>query len=325
MQFRRAAAIVLCALSFSSAGAAKPALATKAAAKPTEATKPAAKPAALTIAATKPAAAAKGTVMPPKAAAKPKSTQDSREKAAQNALPQLQAIMARAQTSLARAEQHHEKTVKKVRAQVDALFQQQAKVAGALVAKYAFELDEAARELSAVINASKAELAAEQATEANSTNAGWGGAPMEERARAGAKADAALGELHHIMRKRDGDVEEATRHALEPLEYAAQELSRKVGDLSQVSDSARASLESAAKEAVGAAPLDVKFNVTKDAKAVEKEIEAARNATAQKLKAADKELAEGLASSLNVTNAGVNALERTLTDAEKEEIKRVRR
>merc|ERR1719356_388822 len=179
-----------------------------------------------------------------------------KEKAAQSALPQLQSIMAR-------AEKHHERAVQKARAAVGDLFQEQARLMGAEVARYAAALDQAALQLSAVINASKAELAAEEQAEAKNSSVGWGGAAMEERARAGAKADAALRELRHLERKRGRDVEEA--------------------------------------------------------------LEAARNVTTQKIKSADAAFAAALANNTNVTQAGVKKIEQGLVDAEKEEIKRVRR
>merc|ERR1719356_1754639 len=239
-----------------------------------------------------------------------------KEKAAQSALPQLQSI-------LARAEKHHERAVQKARAAVGDLFQEQARLMGAEVARYAADLDQAARQLSAVINASKAELAAEEQAEAKNSSVGWGGAAMEERARAGAKADAALRELRHLERKRGRDVEEATRRALEPLDDATLKLSRRVGDLSPVS--AEASLEWAAKKGgVGASIMNL-LNITKDAKGVEKALEAARNVTAQKIKSADTAFAAALANSTNITQAGVKKIEQGLVDAEKEEIKRVRR
>jgi len=248
-----------------------------------------------------------------------------KEKAAQSALPQLQSIMARAQSSLARAEKHHERAVQKARAAVGDLFQEQARLMGAEVARYAADLDQAARQLSAVINASKAELAAEEQAEAKNSSVGWGGAAMEERARAGAKADAALRELRHLERKRGRDVEEATRRALEPLDDATLKLSRRVGDLSPVSDEAKASLEWAAKKGgVGASIMNM-LNITKDAKGVEKVLEAARNVTAQKIKSADAAFAAALANNTNITQAGVKKIEQGLVEAEKEEIKRVRR
>jgi hypothetical protein len=266
------------------------------------------------------AAKAASTTAPTKPAANV-----SKEKAAQNALPQLQSIMARASSSLARAEKHHEKAVQKARSKVSDLFQEQAKFMGAQVAEYASALDRAAEQLSAVINASKAELAAAEQAEAKDSRVGWGGAAMEERARASAKADAALRELRHLERKKDRDVEEAKRHALEPLDDASEKLSRRVGDLSSFSDEAKASLEWAARKGgVGGSMLE-KLNITRDAKGVVKVLEAARNITAQKIKAADAVYASALANSTNITKADVDKIEQGLIEAEKEEIKRVRR
>jgi len=233
--------------------------------------------------------------------------------------------MSQAQSSLARAEKHHEKAVKKARVAVGDLFQEQAKFMGAQVAKYASELDQAAQQLSAVVNASKAELTAEEQAEAKNSSVGWGGKAMEERARTGAKVDAVFRELKHLERKRGRDVEEATRHALEPLDDATQMLSRRMGDLSSLSDDAKASLEWAAKKGgVGASIMD-RLNITKDPKGVEKVLEAAQNITAQKIKSADAAFAAALANNTNITQATVKKIEQGLVDAEKEEIKRVRR
>ena len=54
-------------------------------------------------------------------------------------------------------------------------------------------------------------------------------------------------------------------------------------------------------------------------------LEAARNITTQKIKAADAVFVAALANTTNITRAGVNKIEQGLIEAEKEEIKRVRR
>jgi len=266
-------------------------------------------------------AAKEAAAMPP---VKP-SANVSKEKAAQSGLAQLQSIMGRAQTSLARAEKHHEKAVQKARSTVGDLFQEQAKFMGVQVAEYASALEQATWQLSAVINASKAELAAEEQADAKNSSVGWGGAAMEERARASAKADAALRELRHLERKRDRVVEDAKAHALEPLDDASQKLSRRMGDLSSFSDEAKASLEWAARRGGVGGSIMEKLNITRDARGVVKVLEAARNITAQKIKAADAVFAAALANTTNITKAGVNKIEQGLIAAEKEEIKRVRR
>jgi hypothetical protein len=249
----------------------------------------------------------------------------SKEKAAENALPQLQSIMARAQSSLARVEKHHEKTVQKARSTVGDLFQEQAKFMGVQVAKYASALDQAAQQLSAVINASRAELAVEEQAEAENSSVGWGGTAVEERARASAKVGAAFRELGHLERKKGRDVGEAMRHALEPIDDAAQQLSRRVGDLSSVSDEAKASLERAARKGeVGASIMD-KLNITNGTTGVENVLEAAQNITAQKIKSADVAFAAALVNATNVTEVGVGKIEQGLIEAEKKDIKRVRR
>jgi len=249
----------------------------------------------------------------------------SKETAAQNGLAELQSIMGRAQASLAHVEKHHEKAVQKARATVGDLFQEQAKFMGVQVAKYASAVDQATRQLSAVINASKAELAAEEQAEAKNSSIGWGGIAMGERARAGAKVNAAFRELGHLERQKDRDVEEATRHASAPLDDAAQTLSRRVGDLSSVSDEAKASLEWAARKGVvGAAVMD-KLSVTGGAKGVEEVLAAAQNITAQKIKSADVAFAAALANATNVTEVGAGKIKQGLIEAEKEEMKRVRR
>jgi len=258
------------------------------------------------------------------AAARPAASA-SKEKAAQSALPQLQAIMARAQSSLALAERHHEKAVQRARSSVGDLFQEQAKFMGVQVAEYASALDGAARELSAAINASRAELAAEEQAEAKNSSVGWGGAAMEERARASAKADAALQELRHLERQKGRQVEEAKRHALEPLDDASQKLSRRVGDLSSFADEARASLEWASRKGGVGGSMMQKLNLTRDAKGVMEVLEAARNITAQRIKTADAVFASALANATNITKSSADKIEKGLIEAEKEEIKRVRR
>merc|ERR1719282_910876 len=119
---------------------------------------------------------------------------------------------------------------------------------------------------------------------------------MEERARASAKADAALRELRHLERKKDRDVEDA-----------------------------KASLEWAARRGGVGGSIMEKLNITRDAKGVVKVLEAARNITAQKIRAADAVFVAALANTTSITKAGVNKIEQGLIEAEKEEIKRVRR
>jgi len=249
----------------------------------------------------------------------------SKETAAQNGLAELQSIMGRAQASLARVEKYHEKAVQKARATVGDLFQEQAKFMGVEVAKYASAVDQATRQLSSVINASKAELAAEEQAEAKNSSIGWGGIAMGERARAGAKVNAAFRELGHLERQKDRDVEEAMRHASAPLDDAAQTLSRRVGDLSSVSDEAKASLEWAARKSVAGASIMDKLSVPRSAKGVEKFLAATQNITAQKIKSADVAFAAALANATNVTEVGAGKIKQGLIEAEKEEMKRVRR
>lgn len=254
-----------------------------------------------------------------------KVAKSPRDKAYENALPQLQSIMAHAKSAFSQAERHHEKAVQNARSAVDDFFQKEAKALGAEVVRYASTLEEAAEDLSRVVNASKAELAVEEQAEVKNASASWGGPAMDERARAGAIANAAEREVSRLYRKKDQDVHKAVAQALAPLDDAASKLSRKVGDLSSVYDDAKASLDWAVKQGGIGGSMLAKLNITKDPKAVEKAIEAARNATVLKIKSAEQQFDRAVTEAISATGKKVSEIEDGIRVAEKDEIKRVRR
>lgn len=244
-----------------------------------------------------------------------------------NVPAQLGMMMAQAQQSLAIAERHHEKAVQKARDKDTDMLSNQASVLGKIIQKFAGELDKSNDILQQAVNASRSVLAMEEPP-----SVGFQSALVQSRARLSAETDAAQREIRRNTRKREHAVHEALNQADNALEEGSQKLSRKTGDLSQLIDDAKSSLEAIANSApdspanataVAKAPAGKKADEAllkaslahlNDAKAKSrKAVEAATKKATEDIAKADSEVAKEVA-----------GITKDLSTAEKIEIQRVR-
>lgn len=244
-----------------------------------------------------------------------------------NVPAQLGMMMAQAQQSLAIAERHHEKAVQKARDKDTDMLSNQASVLGKIIQNFAGELDKSNDILQQAVNASRSVLAMEEPP-----SVGFQSALVQSRARLSAETDAAQREIRRNTRKREHAVHEALNQADNALEEGSQKLSRKTGDLSQLIDDAKSSLEAIANSApdspanataVAKAPAGKKADEAllkaslahlNDAKAKSrKAVEAATKKATEDIAKADSEVAKEVA-----------GITKDLSTAEKIEIQRVR-
>jgi hypothetical protein len=159
-----------------------------------------------------------------------------------NVPAQLSQMMAQAQRTLAVAEKHHEKVVEKERGLYTDMLSKEAGVMGKAIFNYTSELDRSISILQAAVNNSKATLALkEPPTE------GFASALVQARARLSAETDSAEREVRRDQRKRDHAFHQAVSDAGSAMEEGSQKLSRKTGDVSQLLDDSKASLEAIAE------------------------------------------------------------------------------
>lgn len=271
---------------------------------------------------------------PPAAKAKsPKIHVDASE-----ATAQLQELMAQASGSLASAERHHERQVQKARKAIEASLDSESKVLGGAVKAYEAELEKSATDLENLVTVSKAAVKEDEAR--NSGN--WGNDPgMESRARLGAQADMAAREVRKAKRMHDRAIHSAELLAEAPLEDTTMHLSRKVGDLSDVVQSAKSLLETAANKIdIDMDDDDVKptgnasnaTNATSNktansTKRLEELVVSVKSAMAKHkadLADAEKRLNQVVSNSSKALAAGMAKIEDNLGKQEQKEIKKVR-
>lgn len=250
--------------------------------------------------------------------------------AARDAVPQqLGEMMAASQASLAQAEAYYEKAVQKTKEEFSQMLVAQAKLLSEDLSAYAEELSNATSGLEEVVNATRAGMA--EVHPATNSNDKFDFSADEQRSRLGAKADAAESESRHLRRKGPASVRQATAQVKEPLEDAAQQMSRKLGDLSPVVNDAVAVVEGIetklTEENAGPTVHTVK-NQTKALKhaslsELEQALSRARNSTASQTALADKKFAAALATASTRISAATAELKKALADSEKEEIRRV--
>lgn len=248
---------------------------------------------------------------------------------ASEATAQLQELMAQASGSLAKAERHHERQVQKARKAVETSLDNEAKVLGSAVSHYEKELEASAAQLEDLVNVSKAAVKEDDARNAGN----WGNDPgMEARARLGAQADMAAREVRKAKRMHDRAVHSAELLAEVPLEDTTMHLSRKVGDLSDVVQSAKSLLETEITNQVDDADVKPSGNTTSNKTAnstkrleeLSVRIKAAVANHQTALKDAEKRLNQAVSNSSKTLEAGMAKIEENLGKQEEKEIKKVR-
>lgn len=240
------------------------------------------------------------------------------------AMPQqLGMMMAQSQTSLAQAEAYYDKAVEKGKHGLADMLTTEAKILAAIIATYGDTLTEVAQGLDQAANSTKAEMAAIPQPE--------GFAVDEARASLGASVDAAKAEARRLGRKRATALRQAAEKATQTLEESAEQLGRKLGDVSVALDDAKAIVESSETQessvppAVKNASTSKKVSTGKHASLAELQqlLAAARKTTLVQDAAADKRFTAALAQASASLSASTAKIEADLVKAEKEEIQRV--
>jgi len=173
--------------------------------------------------------------------------QKKHHKLTTDGMPQeLGMLMREAQAKLSKAQAHHQKVVDKARSELSGDFAQHAEVLAAKIQAYSSELNTAEVQLEEVLAASKEKLQKARSTQ---DSRDWR-SPMEaDTAKLSAQIVSAEHLLQHARRQDKRAVEHATDEAEQPLEDAAQRLSLKLGDLTEVYNQAKAKLEAGSTEA----------------------------------------------------------------------------
>jgi len=159
-----------------------------------------------------------------------------------NAPAMLSSMMQAAQTTLAKAQRHHERVVQKVRKQVVSDFSFEADTVGSQIGEFAAELDSAAKEIEVAVNASKVGLAASEARAKKSTN--WQDAEVEDRAKLNAQTGSAERNMKKMLRRSAQAIHSAEERSESSMEDESEKLSMKLGDLSTEYSAAKSELES---------------------------------------------------------------------------------
>ena len=166
-------------------------------------------------------------------------------------------ILQAAQVGLSRAERHQEKAVQRARADTGRALMSEAQGMGELLATFSLTLQQANRDLLSAVNFSNAAIAsADVATPPDQAHS-WSGPLVEAKADAQSQVEQAATAARSNARHDKALLREAKSAAQMALEDHAEELSRRVGDMSSSVDAAKAKLESTMEAATESAlPLN---------------------------------------------------------------------
>lgn len=247
----------------------------------------------------------------------------------------LGSLLQAAQMNLARAQAHHDKAVAEARKEAEALFSTKANMLGKTIAGYGEELRVAQQGLEHAAAASKATVAA---VEAALGNLSWAGEEVQEKDALSAKAEVAASEARKLGRRRGHLVHDAQTEIETMLADEAEGLSRKVGDLSEVADKAKASLEAVVGEAPAAAGAAANStgnvsgvgNATAASRvaamrAEKKSLEALVAETRERVSGAEKRMGEAMHNATEETAASAKAIAARVDAAQRDETKSLRR
>lgn len=237
---------------------------------------------------------------------------------------QLSNVMAASNRALMLAERHQKKAIKKAKKGFSQLLASESQALAGALASYGASLSAGAGALRQVTGSTRASLAllAQNAT-ADS---------FVECARLSAKVNSAEQKADHLVRLRARVLHEGARRAMEPLEDASEQLSRKLGDLSEVTNKAQEVLTSAAaavdkdqaQEAAKAA-LPVGHGAPANLLSLRHTLEeAVKNASDAQVAAADRQFSATLAQVAAKVSTDTTELKRQLEEAMESEVRKLR-
>lgn len=156
----------------------------------------------------------------------------------------------------------------------------------------------------------------------------WGGPEVTARAQLGAKIGAAEQLLRRSLRRKESEVKEAEVKAEDPLEESAQHFSRKVGDLSEVVDKVKSTLEEKMQVPVSAGNASTNATILGSGVArlasAQKQLAAATAASQVATKASTKKLNAFLEQSEKRIADQITAAEKDMVTAEQKEMAKIR-
>jgi len=249
-----------------------------------------------------------------------------------NAVGELQTLMAGAQSKLAHAQHHHEKVVQKLRKTTEKDFKDDMVSLEGGITSYAADLSNAERELQVAVNSSKAELKREQAIP---TPVGdWDSKSSMEKAQLNAIIGSSERVLRHDDRHNERDVREAEEQAGQLVEDEATKLSMKLGDLTSVSDDVKKGItdyvtdemaSAAVRDSSKPTPKEAPLKGDEDARlrAQEKILQASETQSAADQVAAKKKFGVFLAKATTDIQSKSNKVVSDLQVAEKKELDRI--
>jgi hypothetical protein len=244
---------------------------------------------------------------------------------AMSVMSKLTGMMGQAQQKLALVERRHQKVVKKLRKESEAMLQQESDTYGKYFNGYATELAQATADLENVVSMAKAALAKAEAAPVKLND--WKDPDVELRAKLGAQVAAVERNAKRSERHRDRQVKEAEEHAEETIEDNAQRLGMKLGDMSPIVDTAKKTLEGVAEKApvLAAAKKVQKENDSKqlDLKGLEDTLAKATSIHKTKTTDANQRLDGFLGKQDKEIYAKTEEIKKHLDTAQKEEIEKV--
>jgi len=238
---------------------------------------------------------------------------------------QLGELMATSQQSLSQAEALYDKAVQKGKANFSQLLTTEAKAMAASIRTYTDSLANASAKLELSVNATRVSAAAITAKE------GVSFAQVERAATVSAKVESVASEARRMVRSRRSAQDQAVQEAVDQLEEAQSVLSRKLGDMSTMSEDAKSIVQAAGPDDEGltspaatVAPKPAAKSEAASIAVLNKNLGDAKAAAKADTAAAEKQLKAALKKAGAELVAGASKIKAALDGAQKEEIARVK-
>jgi len=241
-------------------------------------------------------------------------------------MPNVGDLMAKTQTSLAQAEALYDKAVQGGKANFSQLLTAQAGAMAGSIRTYADSLSKASAKVELAVNTARAGVAS------NASKKFVSFAQTEGVATLSAKADSLASEARRMSRLQRSAQERVVAQAVQQLADTEDVLSRKLGDLSTMSEDAKAIVQAAgpgdeslpASKTVAAVPKPAITGQPASLAELSKNLAAVKTAAKVDTTTAEKQIAAAMSQASAQLGAGANKIKAALEVAEKEEISRVK-
>jgi len=220
-------------------------------------------------------------------------------------------ILQAAQAGLSRAERHQEKAVQRVRKDIETTLMSKAQTMGELLGSFSLALQQANQDLLSAVNASKAAIKSADAATPPDHAHDWTGPVVEAKSNAEVGVEVAVTDARNGARHSRTLVREAKSTAEMALEDHAEELSRRVGDVTSSVDAAKAKLETT-MDAVLAPGLPTNGTTAVHSTAKKDDVVARMAEVANFIKAAQASSKAKIATAKNKVDAGIAKADKEL-------------